>query len=316
MADTTHQGNWYVLVSGLTLVTSPITVASGLSIRNLDFPLSVFDLAAAGAVGLREWAVLEPFAKDCHCEIESAADAAILPGYDALNRAWLLSALLTLRGFGRHLCLACSSYSWNLIAGHVERSKEVFHQQVAREGLEAAIYTPNRDLPPFKGNLLDYHLKWLIEKDCRDDPLSQEDLLWIQQHFNSFNALASESDKFRFALEAAIEWRYTKDARVAIARLWSGIEAIFGVSSELVYRLSLLAASLLAPRGPLRKEKFESVKKLYGIRSKAVHGEPLPDNVLLQAMSDSHQLLRDLLCHIVAKGRPLTNEDLDRAVFD
>jgi hypothetical protein len=47
-------------------------------------PLSVFDLAAAGAVGFREWAMLEPLAAACTSGIESAADAATLPGYDAL----------------------------------------------------------------------------------------------------------------------------------------------------------------------------------------------------------------------------------------
>ncbi len=110
----THQGNWYVLVFGLTMDTSPLTVASGLTVKALDAPLSVFDLAGAGAVGFREWAVLELLAAGCTCEIESAADAAMTPGYDALNRAWLVSALLKLRGFTGHLSLACSSYSWTL----------------------------------------------------------------------------------------------------------------------------------------------------------------------------------------------------------
>src|SRR5690348_6296503 len=94
-----HQGNWYVLVCGLSVGTSPLPIASGLTLKALDSPLSVFDLAAAGAVGFREWAVLEPLAAACTAEIESAADAAILPGYDTLNRAWLVSALLKLRGF-------------------------------------------------------------------------------------------------------------------------------------------------------------------------------------------------------------------------
>src|ERR1700751_1643587 len=94
----THQGNWYVLAFGLPVSVSPLTVASGLTVKALASPLSVFDLAAAGAVGFREWAVLEPLAAGCASEIESAADAAITPGYDALNRAWLVSALLKLRG--------------------------------------------------------------------------------------------------------------------------------------------------------------------------------------------------------------------------
>src|SRR5438093_11943437 len=71
-----HRGNWYILVSGLSLGVSPLPMASGLTLRELDAPLSVFDLAAAGAVGFREWATLQPFAAVCTAELESAADAA------------------------------------------------------------------------------------------------------------------------------------------------------------------------------------------------------------------------------------------------
>lgn len=247
--------------------------------------------------------------------MESAADAAVAPGYDALNRAWLASALLTLRGFAHHLCVACNSYSWNVIAGHQKRTSGVFREQLAAEGVDAAVYAPTEQLPPFTGQLLDYHLRLLSTESAVSGPVTHEDAAWIRQHFDSFDALAAQSEKFRFALEAAIDWRYAKDARAGIARLWSGIEAVFGISSELVFRVSLLAAALLSPRGPLRKEKFEAVKKLYGIRSKAVHGEALSEELLSQGLADSWQLLRELLLVIVEKGHPLSQADLDDAVF-
>ncbi len=56
----------------------------------------MFDLAAAGAVGFRAWATLEPISPLCTCEIEAARDSDVVPGYDTLNRAWLASALLVL----------------------------------------------------------------------------------------------------------------------------------------------------------------------------------------------------------------------------
>jgi hypothetical protein len=114
----THKGNWYVLVAGLASPKVPLTLAPGLSLIPLDSPLSVFDLAAAGGVGFREWPVLEPISHLCTCEIESAKDSDVGPGCDTLNRAWLISALLVLRGFSRHLGVACSAYSWNTVAGH------------------------------------------------------------------------------------------------------------------------------------------------------------------------------------------------------
>ena len=70
-------GNWYILTVGLPPITDSLTLASGVSLRPIGNPLSVFDLAGAGAVGFKEWAVLEPVAHACTCEIESAHDASM-----------------------------------------------------------------------------------------------------------------------------------------------------------------------------------------------------------------------------------------------
>lgn len=309
-------GNWYILIAGLPRPDQPIYLASGLSLRPLRSPLSVFDLAAAGAAGFREWAILEPFAPICSCEIETAADAATLPGYDTLNRAWLVSALLVLRGFSRHLAVACSSYSWDMVAGHQERTSSVFHQQVSEEGVESAVYRSKRDLPPFRGDILDFHRQLLANDKPRQQKLSKEDMRWIQRHFDTFNQLANESDSFRFALEAAVSWRYSKEPRSAVAELWSGIEAIYGINQELVYRISLLSASLLEPRGESRKRRFLAIKRLYGLRSKVVHGEPLPEERINAAMRDSYNLLRSLLLLSVERGHALGSNDFDQAMFE
>jgi hypothetical protein len=310
-----HDGNWYVLMAGLRHPPTALTLAPGVSLRPLDTPLSVFDLAAAGAVGFRSWAVLEPIAQGCCCEIESAKDAAISPGYDTLNRAWLASSLLVLRGFTQHISVACNSYSWNIIAGHQRRTSHVFQQQMQEEGLNAAVYQSKRELPRFHGDLLGFHLTVLANQTARDDDVSIDDATWIRGHFDVFNDLAATSQPFRFALEAAIDWRFAKDARTAVARVWSGIEAIFGITSELVYRLSLLSACLLVERSDERKAKFEAVKKLYDLRSKVVHGEHLPEEKVSSALNDSYQLLADLLLLSITKGHPLGQDDFDRAVF-
>ncbi|HEY2802242.1 MAG TPA: hypothetical protein VGI85_16765 [Chthoniobacterales bacterium] len=191
--------------------------------------------------------------------------------------------------------MACSGYSWNLIAGHQVRTSEDFQKQAQRDGIDKTVFQPEHSLPPFRGNLLDYHLSAFIDADCRSDSPNAADAEWVKIHFDTFNRLASENEPFNFALEAVMDWRFAKEPRSAVARLWGGIEALFGISSELVYRISLYAACLLAPRGEPRKRKFEEVKKLYGLRSKVVHGETLPEERILQAMSSSFQLLRDLL---------------------
>jgi len=315
--EESYNGNWYVLLAGLPKPDEVLALGPGVSLVPLRTQLSVFDLAAVGASGFRAWAILEPFTHACACEIESSVDAAVLPGYDALNRAWLASALLVLRGFSRHMAVACSSYSWNLVAGHQERTAPAFREQLREEGVEAAVYAPaeERSLPQFHGGALDFHLRMLATGDPGNRSLGSEEASWIYQHFEAFNRLASDSSAFRLALEAATDWRFAKEPRMAIARLWAGIEALFGVNSELVFRPSLLCAAILEPRGKGRQAKFSDVKKLYGLRSKAVHGEAMEEKTVDEAMSRSFQLLSELLLATIERGHVLGAEDFDEAIF-
>src|SRR6266446_6151556 len=147
----TSDGNWYVLLAGLPSFKSAFVLAPGLGLRPLDSPLSIFDLAAAGAVGFTGWTALEQFSRSCTAEIESAKDASISPGYDTLNRAWLATGLLVLRGFTRLWGVACSGYSWNIIAGNQPRHAEQFRQQARSEGIEKAVFQPKHSLLPFRG---------------------------------------------------------------------------------------------------------------------------------------------------------------------
>lgn len=301
--------NWYVLVCGLPLGADILDFGSSLQIRRLVSPLSVFDLASAGAVGFREWAVLEPLAASATAEIVSPVDAAATPGYDALNKCWLVSALLLLRGYARHLCPAVSAYSWNFIAGHQRQTSESFRQQLFEEGADKAVYSPRGSLPPFRGGLLDYHLRLYTPRDIRTSFLSAEDALWVSEHFEKFNIMAAEDERFRFGLESAVDWRYAKDTRAGIARLWAGIESLFGISSELIHRTSLFAATVLVPRGEGRVTEFKRVKKLYGMRSKAVHGEPLKDEELVDALQQSYEVLRSLLLDAINRGAVRSEDD-------
>lgn len=309
-----YSGNWYILIWNLDVEGSSLKLGSGVSIRRLAYDISVFDLAAAGAAGFREWAMLEPFLPRCVCEIETAKGAAIEPGYDTLNRAWLASALIKLKGFNAHLPLACSSYSWNVVAGHQERTKGIFEEELKEKGVESAVNSPRRALPPFKGQLLEVHTKLLVPENAKTI-LTKEDADWISDNYEKFNYLAAKSEGFRFALSAAVNWQYASAPRMAIAQLWSGIEALFGISSEVVYRISLQVASLLEERGVARQDRFKEVRKLYGVRSKAVHGEELSDDKLNKAMVESFDILNKLLLVNIEKGRPFTSDDFEVAIF-
>jgi len=307
--DSSQPEAWHVLVVGLPLVDNEYELGESLTLRKLVRPISVFDLAAAGAVGFREWNVLEPIAPGATAEIISPTKASTVPGYDALNKCWLASALLVLRGFVRHICPAVSSYSWNFVAGHQSQTSEIFRQQLFTEGVEKAVYEPKGSLPPFQGGLLDYHLSLLLPDETKNDPLDASEARWIAKHFQRFNLLAAENKSFRFALEASVDWRYVKDCRAALSRLWAGIEAIFGISHELVFRISLLASTILGPRGHERVEAFHKIKKLYDLRSKAVHGVPISEDKLMNGVYGSYDLLRTLLLDAVTHGRLRSQED-------
>jgi hypothetical protein len=305
-----------VLVCGLPLANDSLDLGSSLVLRRLKSRLSVFDLAAAGAVGFREWATLEPIADAATAEISSSVDGAAPPGYDALNKCWLVSALLVLRGFAGHMCPAVSGYSWNFIAGHQRSNSSSFREQLEVEGLERAIFEPRRELPAFSGRLLDYHLSLLLPKEIRREPFDSAEASWFADNFERFNMLAAQSDRFRFALEAAVDWRYGKDPRAAVARVWSGIESMMGISSELVFRIALNVSTVVAPRGKGRIEAFKKTKLLYAVRSKAVHGEPIDQGKLFRGLHDSFEILRALLLDAVARGALRTDEDFVNGLLE
>lgn len=292
-----------MLVVGLPMIDFEYDLGESVTLQRLLNPLSVFDLAAVGAAGFREWAALEPLAPAATAEIISSESKASPPGYDALNKCWLASALLVLRGFARHICPATSAYSWNYIAGYQSQRSETFRKQMVEEGMERAVYHPRDSLPPFHGGLLDYHFRLLIPKETRDDPLDSTEAEWVKEHFQLFNLMAAESERFRFGLEAAVDWRYSKDPRSAMSRLWAGIESILGIKNELAYRISLLGSTVLSPRGPDRLNAFRKVKWLYDLRSKAVHGTGLDQDKLMTGVYQSYELLRLLLLDVVARGR-------------
>jgi hypothetical protein len=156
---------------------------------------------------------------------------------------------------------------------------------------------------------------YLANRSPRTDSITREDITWFTENFERAQKLFSKNHAFSIALIAAVEWRYTKDARTAIARLWIGIEALLGVDSELVFRLALYGSSLLEDRGELRLKRFQQIKKLYSIRSKTVHGGEVSSQDLQNAIYDSFDLLRDLLILFIQNGEAFQQQDFENKVF-
>lgn len=178
------------------------------------------------------------------------------------------------------------------------------------EGVEKAVFEPRQSLPPFQGSLLDYHLRLLIPRETRSTPFDRNDAIWFEKNFQRFNQLAAKNERFRFALEAAVDWRYAKDPRAAMARVWAGVESLLGIKSELVCRVSLSLATIMHPRGTDRLSAFKKAKALYDIRSKAVHGEPIAEGKLFTGLHDAFEVLRSLLTDAVERGSVRTEEEI------
>ncbi|MCP4269834.1 MAG: hypothetical protein GY777_30390 [Candidatus Brocadiaceae bacterium] len=116
---------------------------------------------------------------------------------------------------------------------------------------------------------------------------------WITNHYKSAKALL-DNDRYRNAVHCLSSYRWHSMPRAQLALVWSGIEGLFNVDYELSFRLSLYTAKFLAPKVRARqKVLFESTKKLYTIRSKAVHGGKLKNTGT--AVEESVALLRKLI---------------------
>ena len=111
------------------------------------------------------------------------------------------------------------------------------------------------------------------------------------------------------------DWRFAKDIRVAIARLWVGIEALLNINSELSYRIALYASTVLEDRGEARKARFNEIKKLYSKRSRAVHGDSMSDEDLVDTVEKSFQLLKDLIVFCCKTNKMLSIVDIENLLL-
>jgi hypothetical protein len=98
--------------------------------------------------------------------------------------------------------------------------------------------------------------------------------------------------------------------------LWSGIECLFKVSSEITRTLAMYSALLLEEGDSNSRYKcFKEIKKEYGVRSNVVHGTIETGDSLEGAYSRASNLLARLLSKCVELSRVPSTEELDRAAL-
>jgi hypothetical protein len=98
---------------------------------------------------------------------------------------------------------------------------------------------------------------------------------------------------------------------------FSALEALFagGSTTELTYRLSLRAAKVLRATAEERIELFKRIKKLYGTRSKIVHGGQVPKDRLAADAAEAMALLRTAITAWLDAGG-YDGEQLDELLLE
>ncbi|MDP2316553.1 MAG: HEPN domain-containing protein [Pseudomonadota bacterium] len=197
--------------------------------------------------------------------------------------AWWVQCCLVLRASGEFLVPVVANTSWSTVSGCEQdtvAAKILDDYPKATRSGEAPVFTP-------------------------------EDVVWAAANFMKVGSVLSDA-RFGMAMTALTTHHHQGSFRMNAASLWAGIEAVFGISQELTFRLSLLLAAFLEPRGDGRLDLYKKVKKLYGVRSQAVHGGKMSDEDLRKHIAEVRALLARLLTKFVEDERVPATEDFER----
>jgi hypothetical protein len=124
---------------------------------------------------------------------------------------------------------------------------------------------------------------------------------WLRTHFSSARALMGK-ESYRDAVHALSSYKWHSLPRAQLAMIWSGIEGLFGIDSEITFKLSLGIAKFLGDSAEEQRQIFQDTKTLYKARSKAVHGGKIKGDVQ-SAITDSAALLKHLVLRAAERGQ-------------
>jgi len=130
--------------------------------------------------------------------------------------------------------------------------------------------------------------------------ITESEHKWINKNYSKAKFLM-DNDKYMNAVHAVSTYGWHSMPRAQLALIWSGIEGLFGIDSELSFRLGLYVSKYMSPASKEGQRKIiKEVKKLYSIRSKAVHGGKFENQK--EAVKASLNLLRRLVKKCAEKG--------------
>ena len=137
--------------------------------------------------------------------------------------------------------------------------------------------------------------------------LTIDDEKWILSNYEAARCLL-DSDGFLTAVHSMATYRWHSLPRVQMAIIWSGIEALFDVSSEISFRLSFYIALYLSDDREEASKLFSKVRELYKYRSLSVHGNKLKADIFY-CVKESAMILNRLIRRCAErKGLPNTDD--------
>lgn len=269
---------WHFAIVGLQTVDEPFPISERATLRPVLEPPGEVELARA----LSEKSKLSAVARySGYINYELSVDANGTSGENgAFTLAWWVLSAIRIRTLADFLVPLASDQSWSTISALDDGA---CHVRILEDTPRARRF----------GTVV---------------AVSRNDLDWVEQHILSLAGLL-ETPKFRLAVDCLTTHPHEASLRMTTASLWSGVEALVGVSSELRFRVSALVASYIEPRGASRVSLYKRLKALYDFRSKAVHGAALSDARLNAHIADVRAILSLLVCRMVeAKAVPSDDE--------
>ncbi|RUX29268.1 hypothetical protein EOA13_14365 [Mesorhizobium sp. M7A.F.Ca.US.011.01.1.1] len=138
--------------------------------------------------------------------------------------------------------------------------------------------------------------------------LNLEDVEWISKNLPAVLSLMGNA-RFQNAMQALNAYQYIPAANFNFLVSWTGIEALFGISQEISFRISLLLAKYLVDEQPERLRQ-KMYKGSYDLRSKVAHGSSTKARVQTEQSIFARQTLARCLMRVVENGEPPDEETI------
>ena len=207
-------------------------------------------------------------------------------GQSSFDLAWWIISLIRVRTIAEFLVPAAADCSWDVMAALDAQTCQVRFVE---------------DVPTAK-------------QLAKSIPVALADLDWVGANVLKFAGML-ERPCFRLAVESLSTHQHQASERMMVAALWAGIEALFNIQSELGFRLATYNSVVIEPSGPARRATYYEVKKLYGTRSKAVHGAKLTSEQLRAHILSVRSILSRIICKFIEEGEVFSEARIEREIF-